>query len=191
MEMNELRAGWDVLNERLAQNEILNKRIIKEMIMGRILTAQQRLMWKIIGGYAIYMACFILTLFSHALFGTPLLIVYMVSGFLLFSTLCGLPTFLRFYGFDMEKPLKDSLQRILFYQKSMRLLYPMIVGLSFIMLSFLFCYFWDFGYNRMTFIYVSASLIALVGSAIEYRWDFSKLDAMKKGLEELKEFEKE
>lgn len=191
MEMDELRAGWSVLNERLAQNEILNKRIIKEMIMGRILTAQQRLMWKIIGGYTIYIACFILALFSHSLFGTPLLIVYMVSGLLIFCTLCGLPTFFSFYKLSMEKPLEDSLRRILFYQKSMRLFYPLIIGLAFIILSFLFFYFWDFGYNRMTFIYVSASLIMFVGSAIEYRWDSSKLNAMKKGLEELKEFEEE
>ena len=35
MELEELKAGWNVLNERLAQNEILNKRIIKDMIVTR------------------------------------------------------------------------------------------------------------------------------------------------------------
>lgn len=35
MELEELKAGWNVLNDRLAQNEILNKRIIKEMIINR------------------------------------------------------------------------------------------------------------------------------------------------------------
>lgn len=43
----------------------------------------------------------------------------------------------------------------------------------------------------MTFIYISTFLIVVVGSLIEYRWDFSKLNAMKKGLKELKEFKEE
>lgn len=32
MNFDEMKAGWNVLNERLAQSEIINKRIIKEMI---------------------------------------------------------------------------------------------------------------------------------------------------------------
>ena len=43
MELEELKAGWNVLNERLAQNEILNKRIIKEMIINRTQSAYERL----------------------------------------------------------------------------------------------------------------------------------------------------
>lgn len=39
MELDDLKAGWSVLNERLQQNEILNKRIIKEMIEKRGETA--------------------------------------------------------------------------------------------------------------------------------------------------------
>ena len=44
MELEELKAGWNVLNERLAQNEILNKRIIKEMIINRTQSAYERLL---------------------------------------------------------------------------------------------------------------------------------------------------
>ena len=43
MELDELKAGWNVLNERLEQNEILNKRIIKEMIINRTQSAYERL----------------------------------------------------------------------------------------------------------------------------------------------------
>ena len=50
MELEELKAGWNVLNERLAQNEILNKRIIKEMIVTRTNSALSRLKWMNWGG---------------------------------------------------------------------------------------------------------------------------------------------
>ena len=42
MELEELKAGWNVLNERLAQNEILNKRIIKDMIVTRTNSVRQQ-----------------------------------------------------------------------------------------------------------------------------------------------------
>ena len=33
MPLDELKKGWEVLNERLSQNELINQRIIKEMIL--------------------------------------------------------------------------------------------------------------------------------------------------------------
>nr|WP_129730276.1 hypothetical protein [Parabacteroides goldsteinii] len=73
----------------------------------------------------------------------------------------------------------------------MRLGYPIIVIAGLVLMTILWWEYGKLGANRITFIYVSASFIALVGSWIEYRWDYSKLDAMKKGLEELREFEEE
>lgn len=40
-------------------------------------------------------------------------------------------------------------------------------------------------------IFMLASLIAFFGGMVEYRCDRKKLDAMKEGLEELKEFEED
>ena len=45
MELEKLKEEWNVLNEHLAQNEILNKRIVKEMITTRALSAYERL-WR-------------------------------------------------------------------------------------------------------------------------------------------------
>lgn len=191
MELEELKANWNILNERLQKNEILNKRIVKDMITSRILTARERLMWKIIIGYCIYFACILLTAFSPVLFGTPLFMAYCLIGFMVAILLGGLPVFISFYGFNVENPLTDSFRRLLFYQKFMRLGYPIIVIAGLVLMTILWWEYGKLGANRMTFIYVSASFIALVGSWIEYRWDYSKLDAMKKGLEELKEFEEE
>lgn len=42
MDLEEMKAGWNVLGERLAQNEILNQRIIKEMIATRTRTAYEK-----------------------------------------------------------------------------------------------------------------------------------------------------
>lgn len=62
MELEELKAGWNVLNERLAQNEILNKRIIKEMIVTRTNSALSRLKWMNWGGIVLVFVMFILVL---------------------------------------------------------------------------------------------------------------------------------
>lgn len=191
MELEELKASWSVLNERLEKNELLNKRIIKEMITSRVLTAQQRLLWKGIIGYAIYLACLVFIVFSHTLFGTPLLIVFLICGLLLLSFSLGLPGFIAILKFDISGSLKDSYERILFYQKSMRICYPVIVCLALLLLSFIYFTFRRSLGDREIFIFVSAFLIGLVGSIIEYRWDSSKLLAMKKGVEELKEFKEE
>lgn len=43
MDMEEMKKGWMVLNERLSQNEILNRRIIKEMLTTRTQTAYEQI----------------------------------------------------------------------------------------------------------------------------------------------------
>ena len=58
MELEELKAGWNVLNERLAQNEILNKRIIKDMIVTRTNSALSRLKWMNWGGIVLVFIMF-------------------------------------------------------------------------------------------------------------------------------------
>lgn len=191
MNLDELKANWNILNERLQKNEILNRRIIKDMITSRILTARERLMWKIIIGYCIYFVCILLTAFSPFLFGAPLFMAYCLVGFMVAIILGGLPAFNTFYGFSVEKPLTDSFRRLLLYQKFMRLGYPIIVISGLVLMTVIFSVYGKFGANRITFIFVSASVIAVVGSFIEYRWDSSKLEAMKKGLEELRDFEEE
>ena len=83
MELEELKANWNILNERLQKNEILNRRIVKDMITNRILTAQQRLQWKMVIGYCVYLIALLLAVFAPVLFGTPLFIAYSVGGLLL------------------------------------------------------------------------------------------------------------
>lgn len=191
MELEELQGGWNVLNERLAQNEILNKRIVKEMIRGRVLNAYQRLLRKNIIGYAIHFVALFITALAHPFFGTSLLVVYIIGGILCFNLLCSIPTFVMFLRFDMQKPLTDSYRRILYYQRSMRFMYPFIVGLGLCAMLFIFIYFKQFERDWQIAIFVLASLIASLGSMIEYRCDRKKLEAMKEGLEELKEFEED
>lgn len=42
MDLEEMKTGWNVLNERLIQNEILNQKIIKKMIMMRTQSAYEK-----------------------------------------------------------------------------------------------------------------------------------------------------
>ena len=39
MNLDEMKNSWNVLNERLEQNEILNKRIIEEMVASKTKSA--------------------------------------------------------------------------------------------------------------------------------------------------------
>jgi len=43
MELEEMKAGWDALSNRVARNEILNQRIIKEMVANRTQSAYAKL----------------------------------------------------------------------------------------------------------------------------------------------------
>lgn len=50
MELDELKSTWSALDERLHKNELLNSRIIKEMIAGKASSAWNRLVkWEQIG----------------------------------------------------------------------------------------------------------------------------------------------
>lgn len=56
MNSDELKAGWKVLNERLAQHEIINKRIIKEMITQRTKSAYDQIYRSELGGLCLILA---------------------------------------------------------------------------------------------------------------------------------------
>lgn len=50
MELDELKSTWNALNERLRKNELLNDRIIKEMITRKASSAWNRLIkWEQMG----------------------------------------------------------------------------------------------------------------------------------------------
>ena len=43
MELDELKANWELLNEQLRKSEVLNRKVAKELIEKRISTARDRL----------------------------------------------------------------------------------------------------------------------------------------------------
>ena len=43
MELNELKESWQLLNEQLQKNEIVNRKVVKLLIGKRMLTARDRL----------------------------------------------------------------------------------------------------------------------------------------------------
>lgn len=192
MDLEEMKKGWSVLNERLQRNEILNKRLVKEMIEKRIFNAYQWLLYKNIIALTIYLLGLLLTSCAHYYCGTPMLVVYTIGAFLVFSTLLGMPMFVVFLRFDLEKPLKETFRIVLFYRKSMRICYPLIVALGTAAFLFVYFYYWNLEtWGIRTAVFFITLVIALGGSVLEYRIDGSKLAALQKGLQDLKEFDEE
>jgi Ca2+/Na+ antiporter len=78
METDELKAGWSVLSERLEKNEILNKRIIKEMISKRTRSAYNRLLGYNVFGlvilFGVILWVFLFAVIQYKGFPLPILI---------------------------------------------------------------------------------------------------------------------
>ena len=72
MELEELRASWNVLNERLAENEIVNQRIVKEMISQKTKSAFDKIYRMSI--YNLFVIFFMITLvFPWIYLHTPIM----------------------------------------------------------------------------------------------------------------------
>lgn len=193
MELDDLKAGWNVLNERLEQNEILNKRIIKEMITNRTQSAYERLFrFDLFGLVTVILLCILLPVmivnqveikpFSIVLLEGTLLIG-LVAQFFLFSILV---------RFNMEKMKLCDLSRLtLRYKLWTKRSYTYGTALAFIVIvAFFFiqeAYLLRGAAVRMTVTLLLASFIAYY----QIRFYKKNIQIVEKGIEELDEFEKE
>lgn len=193
MELDDLKAGWNVLNERLEQNEILNKRIIKEMITNRTQSAYERLFrFDLFGLVTVILLCILLPVmivnqveikpFSIVLLEGTLLIG-LVAQFFLFSILV---------RFNMEKMKLCDLSRLtLRYKLWTKRSYTYGTALAFIVIVVFFfiqeAYLLRGAAVRMTVTLLLASFIAYY----QIRFYKKNIQIVEKGIEELDEFEKE
>ena len=164
MELEELKAGWNVLNERLAQNEILNKRIIKDMIVTRTNSALSRLKWMNWGGIILVFVMFILVLIMKNI------VVIRPAAMIISGLLGGCIKFRRIQRCGMfVGPLVALIVivSIFFIHHHYRSLYHMIVDAIGVLFGVCIGY--------LCYKYV----------------DKKSIETIEKGLEELKEFEDE
>ena len=187
MELEELKAGWNVLNERLAQNEILNKRIIKEMIINRTQSAYERLFRFDLFGLIL---AFVMCVLFPVLVVTGKIVMQPLSigiGFIIqvfFSAIL-----LRF---NMEKKRICELARLtLIYKLWMKRNFMFASGLVVsALIAFLFIEKarlvanWEI---RLILILLFISIMMFY----QIRFYLRNIRTIEKGLEELKEFEEE
>lgn len=193
MNLEEIKAGWNVLNERLAKNEILNHRIIKEMITTRTRTAYEKVCnwewWNLsvllfIGGI----------LFPGEMFisGHPMkwLSFIIAETGILVALIWKILTISYLMKFKLETSKIGELMRLLLIYKRFRWydkVYGMILGIMLLAAIII-----------IENIYVLPSALMAIGimlvlglslSFIQLRTHAQRIKTIEQGLAELKEFE--
>lgn len=193
MELEELKASWGILNERLRQNEILNKRIVKEMITKRTLAARDRMIKVNVGGaiFILLMAISVIVLRDRVVVRPEAEIITWTGLSFAFSYMCYSIYFLS--RFNMEKCSLTELRCLAIRLKRMLRLELLIAPFAalFIFVVIFFVHHHYRSVQQMLFDLVVILLCSLAGYWGYKFIDKRSMDEIEKGLEELKEFEEE
>lgn len=190
MELDELKAGWNVLNERLAQNEILNKRIIKDMIVTRTNSALSKLKWMNWVGIILVFVMFILVLIMKNIVvirPAAMIIAGLVGVFVLIYCIC----YFRFLErLDLNKlSICEAMAWCIKFRKIQRC--GMFVAPLIALVVIVSIFFIHHHYRSLYHMIVDAAGV-LFGTYVGYLCykyvDKKSIETIEKGIEELKEF---
>lgn len=193
MELEELKAGWSVLNERLEQNEILNKRIIKEMITKRTVAARDRLVRCCASGIVFLLLVGIVILMTRGKTIVRPEAEVIVWSAIILAFVYSVLSYIFLSRFDLERCSLIELKKWTIKLKRMLRL-EFIFTIVFVCVAFVSIFFIHHHYRSVQQILVDVMLILLitVGGYLGYKnVDKKSVDEIEKGLEELKEFEEE
>lgn len=183
-----------MLNERLAQNEILNKRIIKDMITTRTQSAYERLFKIDLFGIILLIALCILLPFIDAATkaGTKLISFVLFEGLMIMGLIVQCFLFSLIAKFNMDKMNIRELSRlILKYKLWVRRNY--VWGTVLVIIVLIAFYFIQQAYlvPNAPLRLIVALLVAFTIVYYSIRFYKKNIRMIEKGLEELKEFEEE
>lgn len=191
--MEELKAGWQVLNERLEQQEILNKRIIKEMVANRTQSAYNRLLrWDMFQFTLCFLGC--LFVFIQQQHNTYIVPVSAVAIGLCLVIGAGLAMVKLWYlsRFNMEtKTLSVLMRLILKYKWWMKFSYTVGTSLAVCALIFFFIVQKLYRVPAQVTLFGILFLGVIPIAYLEIRFFKKNVAAVTKGLQELEEFEAE
>ena len=193
MELEDLKAGWNVLNERLEQNEILNKRIIKEMITKRTVAARDRLVRCCAGGIVFLLLVSIVILMTRGKTIVRPEAEVIVWSAIILAFVYSVLSYIFLSRFDLERCSLIELKKWTIKLKRMLRL-ELIFTIVFVCIAFVSIFFIHHHYRSVQQMLVDVMLILLiiVGGYMGYKnVDKKSVDEIEKGLEELKEFEEE
>ena len=201
MELEELKANWNVLDERLAENETVNLRIVKEIITQKTKSAYDRIMGM---NYYNLVVCILLTclLFPYVYMNTPIKAVSfaIVETVMVLGLIPQIWKLTLLSGFDLEGKNCNELSRLVLRYKKVchQETFWGILGVCLAMTAF---YISELGFNHEAGYVLGTRLIlplvlTLLTFGLGYfvalwqrRRHAQRMQEIERGLEELKEFE--
>lgn len=193
MELEELKQNWQLLNERLEKNEILNKRIIKEMIMKRTSSIYSKLLnmeiWGLILGF---IAVPTVLVFAQTVKNPPSLpwIISLEIGFVVII-IWEIRKIVWLKKFDLETKNIYQLSKIINVHR-VWILKECIVSILiiFIGLAIRFITTHAYRYPWFALLLVSIVVLTFIYTIVVYQLIYKKyVNNLQKSLDELKEFE--
>ena len=201
MELETLKANWNALDKRLADNEIVNLRIVKEMIAHKTKSAYDRIYGLNIYNFVVNILI-ICVIFPYVYMNTPIstisfAIVESVMAIGLIPMIWKLSLLSRF---DMGSKSCNQLSRtVLCYKKICQKEKIWMIGA--VCLAMVAFYISELGFNTEAgytlgtrlLLPLGLSLVTLVVGYFFARWQLRRhaqqLQEIEQGLKELKEFE--
>ena len=202
MELEALKASWNKLDERLAETEIVNLRIVKEMIQQKTKSAYDRIMGQNI--YSLVINVLIICgVFPYVYMNTPVQTTSfaIVEGVMIIGLIPMVWKLSLLSKFDLGGKSSSELSRLVLTYKKVchQEKVWMICAVCLAMIAF---YILELGFNTEAGYELSTRLILPLGLSMltfalglvfakwQLRRHAQQLQEIERGLEELREFEK-
>ena len=191
MELEDLRTGWSVLNERLKKNEILNTKIVKEMITKRTQTAYDKLLrMEIFNIIVITFLCLILPAMYRNIPELTYVSFILLEIVMVCSLLLQLFIASFLFRFNVGTMKLVVLARLILNYKLwtkrnwfLGSTFGILIIISFILIQQTYLV-----PGKLLYIILPLCIGLAIGS-LSYKYHKRKIESIEKGLQELKEFE--
>ncbi len=202
MELEALKASWNKLDERLAETEIVNLRLVKEMIQQKTKSAYDHIMGQNIYSFVVNMLI-ICGVFPFVYLNTPIQTTSfaIVEGVMIIGLIPMLWKLSLLSKFDLSGKSSSELSRlVLTYKKVCHQEKVWMIGA--VCLAMIAFYILELGFNTVAGYELSTRLILPLGLSLltmvlgfvfakwQLRRHAQQLQEIERGLEELREFEK-
>lgn len=194
MNIDEMKNSWNVLNERLEQNEILNKRIIEEMIASKTKSAYDSIYNQELRGLYIILLCGLIVLPVNRFLGINMKLnsFILLEAVMFLALLFQLVILYSLSKFKLNYMKVNELTRtILKYRRfySYNKKYGTILGLGSVIVFMI-------SESKITnpYAFVPVMAVMIVGCIYSYmkmKQHEQRIKEVEQGLTELKEFESE
>ena len=194
MNFDEMKNSWNVLNERLEQNEILNKRIIEEMVASKTKSAYDSIYNQELRGLYIILLCCLIVLPVNRFLGINMKLssFILLEAVMFLALLFQLAILYSLSKFKLNYMKVNELTRtVLKYRRfySYNKKYGTILGLGSVIVFMI-------SESKITnpYAFVPVLTVMIVGCIYSYtkmKQHAQKIKEVEQGLAELKEFESE